>query len=475
MFRFALLALVAAHPLPITLPVSYQTTFRLRTNAAELGEVSADAIDASIDYRTDGTSWRASFYNGLQLELHVPKGNFKQVYQNGKRTCIVSAPDPTWEKIQVLPTDIDTYEYVGNVILRNLLVEKWKAPVPLNQTSLEGFKSGLFFYYDRSTETPVRWSIIRGRNPVFNSHTDLWNVDYQAFSRDKHCGLVFDPPEDCHTAVISPSLVLGGAFPRGLKKRAKKNLRTPSNWSPPEIDVPEKYDWHEQGFAGPVKDQGFCGSCWAFSMASTIASKYAIQQFRRGQEVDFPLLSEQRILDCGWTNQSHACDGGEFDDQELFGAGFSLSSHYGGYLSADGRCHDAQVFLKVKEWIIVAMHRLTKNEQDLAIQRALFSEGPLSINILCTPTLLLYRRGVLDDPLCENVAADDTDHAVVLVGYGTHVLPYWKVKNSWSVAWGENGYIRISRRRNCGISTHPGFPQLQQWTPEEEKEREIQN
>eukprot|EP00397_Hematodinium_sp_SG-2012_P003218 GEMP01003226.1.p1 GENE.GEMP01003226.1~~GEMP01003226.1.p1 ORF type:complete len:350 (+),score=63.26 GEMP01003226.1:53-1102(+) len=284
---------------------AFSTTLTLSTDTAAL-HMSPDAgLNVAITYETDGTRWKTSYYNGLQQDMHLPEGNFKYYFKNGERTCMTTGPDnEKWKQLQIFPHDLENYEYVGDKTLRNLRVEMWKAITPRNDTD----HAGLYFYFDPATNAPVRWTINRERNPVFDAHTDIWIIDYHIFSPGPPPSSTFVAPLACEFALFSPTLSLT-ARPRGAKKfqRTMANLRGKSNaWSVPEIKVPDSFDWQREGFVGHIRDQGFCGSCWAFSMIATIQSRYAIEQYRRGhKDISIPALSEQQVLDCGNTKISN--------------------------------------------------------------------------------------------------------------------------------------------------------------------------
>jgi len=471
----------------VNFPKIFSSSLSLSTNTQKLKEVPEDDLNVIIHYHTDGSQWVASFYNGLQLDMHLNSGNYKLVYRKfadnksktGERFCsklsnAASADDKSkWQAIHILPTNLDEYEYKGEETVRNIRAQKWQAPVNITTDELLGQGAekarvpNMHFYVDSMTGAPIRWVINRARNPIWDAHTDDWVVDYFTFEPWTPSDQLFELPLDCAVAVVSDTLdlaanpTLHGFYTRSFGKKLSpmKSLRG-KLWSPPTMDTPQAFDWDEQGFAGPIKDQGFCGSCWAFAMASVVASRYSIYHFRQGHAVKFPELSEQQILDCGWTDQSEACGGGEFSDAMLGDFEFALAGNYGGYLSVDGRCHQAPVFLKTVGWKSIDMRGLNLEARGDVLRRALVSEGPLGVNLKASPELIAYTGGVLDVDSCADTKLDEQNHALVLVGYGTHVLPYWNVKNSWSLAWGEGGYFRISAKKDCGLSLTAAFPIL---------------
>jgi len=225
--------------------------------------------------------------------------------------------------------------------------------------------------------------------------------------------------------------------------------------------TPKEFDWRQKpGVVGKVKDQGVCGSCWTFSLISSLES---IQAKQTGTLVEMP---EQFILDCGWTGTSNACDGGLSDDGAYnivhkLGGFVPAAKSYGTYLSVDGYCKDTrrmEIGTKVTGWKDVA------ERDEKAVMDALVREGVLSIGITVPAEMIYYDKGVLDVASCEDHREEMIDHAVNLVGYGTTEdgIDYWTVRNSWSTYWGDEGYIRVRRgKRDCAVSSQVGYPTIE--------------
>merc|ERR1719231_506278 len=106
--------------------------------------------------------------------------------------------------------------------------------------------------------------------------------------------------------------------------------------------------------------------------------------------------------------------------------------------------------------VTVTGHTEVPSEDEDALKQAV-SQQPVSVAIEADKSVFqLYKGGVLDNPAC----GTQLDHGVLIVGYGTDGgKDYWKVKNSWGPAWGEEGYIRLARGKNmCGIAQQPSYP-----------------
>ena len=249
-------------------------------------------------------------------------------------------------------------------------------------------------------------------------------------------------------------------------------------------DIPESWNWYDQGAVTRVKDQGAFGTCWAFSAVGNIEGQLAIKE---GKLVD---LSVEQISDCdslSYESKNIAACG-------MFGGDPTLAFEYlmdaGGiqlwddypYCMGDGTCSPctaqgyneytcgpqpltcniedschfdkSKAVTQLKDWA-----SLSQDEDELAVQ--LYQNGPVSI-VVDGGVLTSYSDGVLNGDYCSS-DPDDGNHAVLLVGYGSGTvedtgeeIKYWIVKNSWGEDWGQDGYFYIRRGINaCGIANSP--------------------
>ncbi|KAF7256647.1 hypothetical protein EG68_06046 [Paragonimus skrjabini miyazakii] len=213
------------------------------------------------------------------------------------------------------------------------------------------------------------------------------------------------------------------------------------NYNP--VSLPSEFDWRKLGAVTSVKDQGQCGSCWAFSALGNVEGQW----FRRtGKLIS---LSAQQLVDCD--RKDHGCQGGLMDQafKSIKSMGGIQSDKSYPYHARRSQCRFDR---KNTVAYVNGSLRLPENEYQLA--EWLQSNGPISVGINAD-MLQFYRGGVLRPPprMCP---AAEIDHGVLLVGFGTEVAgPFWIVKNSWGVSWGEEGYFRISRNTGaCGINVY---------------------
>lgn len=250
----------------------------------------------------------------------------------------------------------------------------------------------------------------------------------------------------------------GFVMPEGyLESRLGSSSR--GNYS--ESVLPESIDWVKKGGVTDVKNQGQCGSCWAFSTTGAVEGA----AFVAGGKL--PSLSEQELVDCD-NNDDHGCNGGLMDHA------FTWVREHGGL------CSEQEYAYHAKKEQCAICHPVVKvtgftdvdpmNEK--ALQAAVAMQ-PVSVAIEADQRgFQLYKSGVFDAE-----CGAQLDHGVLVVGYGQEDgKKFWKVKNSWGGTWGEQGYIRLAREigvdaGQCGVASVPSYPSAK-WINTSEKEME---
>ncbi|XP_024969380.1 low-temperature-induced cysteine proteinase-like [Cynara cardunculus var. scolymus] len=214
--------------------------------------------------------------------------------------------------------------------------------------------------------------------------------------------------------------------------------------------LPESVDWREKGAITGVKDQGSCGSCWAFS---TTGSVEGINQIVTG---DLISVSEQELVDCD-TSYNEGCNGGLMDYAFEFiinNGGIDTEEDYP-YTGRDGKCDTYRKNAKVVS--IDGYEDVPVNDES-ALQKAVANQ-PIAVAIEAGGRdFQFYTSGIFTGQ-----CGTALDHGVLAVGYGSeNGKDYWIVKNSWGDAWGESGFLKMERNikdsvGKCGIAMEASY------------------
>ena len=262
------------------------------------------------------------------------------------------------------------------------------------------------------------------------------------------------------------------APPKGLHRglRAAAPRRFAASEPVDVAALPEAVDWRDKGVVSGVKDQGGCGSCWAFASTATMESHVAIETGTLFQ------LSPQELVSCMPNPKECGGTGGcagatsELAFQYYVDNGGVVQEFQMGYTSYYGKNGDCYIKnttaskdrgpdpggVQHPVATISGFEKLPVNEY-APLMHAVATKGPVAVSV--DASWGGYESGIFETDTYDSVI----DHAVVLVGYGTDEAlgkDYWLVRNSWGPTWGEKGYIRLRRHAAdldayCGVDTKP--------------------
>ncbi|CAG9330557.1 unnamed protein product [Blepharisma stoltei] len=283
--------------------------------------------------------------------------------------------------------------------------------------------------YDSEEEYGMRFKIFRDNSAyirIFNTRGNSWTLGVNQF------------------ADMSFSEFKAKYLPTKIQPKEATNVVMLD-----EVSVPSQVDWTTQGAVTPVKNQGQCGSCWAFSTTGSVEGAW----FLAGHTL--LSFSEQELVDCSTQFGNQGCNGGLMDNAFKFIVDYGINSEANyPYTASDGKCN----WFKVGQSScnISGYSNVTPN--NVAQLQAAVAQQPISVAVEADQDAWqLYKGGIVSSN-----CGTALDHGVLIVGYNfNNSPPYWKVKNSWGPNWGEQGYIRIAVQAGagvCGIQMEPSYP-----------------
>ncbi|XP_045590304.2 dipeptidyl peptidase 1 [Procambarus clarkii] len=213
--------------------------------------------------------------------------------------------------------------------------------------------------------------------------------------------------------------------------------------------LPESFDWRDVdgvNYVSPVRDQGGCGSCFAFASMANLEAQLRIATRNERQDI----FSPQDVVSCSYLAQG--CDGG-FDyliagryaqDQGV------VAEECNTYVGVDSQCSTTESCSRtyVSEYVHVGGYYGACNEE--VMLETLVNTGPISVSFEVYSDFSFYSGGIYHHLDLKNDfnPFEITNHVVLVVGYGVEETTgekFWTVKNSWGADWGEDGFFRIRR------------------------------
>ncbi|KAF0988161.1 hypothetical protein HZS_4494 [Henneguya salminicola] len=208
-------------------------------------------------------------------------------------------------------------------------------------------------------------------------------------------------------------------------------------------------DWRARGVVTAVKNQGSCGSCYAFSAICTLESALAIKTGKLTR------LSEQSVVDCSTKGGNLGCRGGSlYNTFRYFMANaVALENSY----PYNGKLGQCKITGNRNQGQISSFVRIRKGDET-QLTNSISNVGPVSLSIDARlDTLRFYKSGIYNDNRCSSTALN---HGVTAVGVKSGPVPFYIIKNSWGPNWGEGGYFRLVQNQNnrCGVASDAIYP-----------------
>jgi len=301
-------------------------------------------------------------------------------------------------------------------------------------------------YQSEGEETKRKWNHASHAAKVA-AHNDRYSAGLESYSRAVN--EFSDMDEEEFNGKMNGFKVSKNSRPRSVVDESEQNMAFSKRQT-----LPTSVDWRTSGCITPIKNQGTCGSCWAFSATGALEAQKC---FKTKVATTF---SEQNLMDCaGSTYGNYGCNGGNMNGAFSYvvnNKGLSSEAGYSYLGYVQSTCNYKLAYnstsCKGNNWVTAS---------ESALQTAVAQNGPVSIAVDASQASFhSYSSGVYKSTAC---SSSNLNHGVLVVGYGAlNGVQYWLIKNSWGTGWGINGYMYLARNANnmCGVASYAMWPSV---------------
>ena len=286
------------------------------------------------------------------------------------------------------------------------------------------------------------------------------NLNFELGFNSDFDTIPFDVPTNNLMEVIIPKNYT-------FKTNYQKYMKSPLMYFKNIFSIRKEFNWNHTDYLSPVKNQGKCGSCWAF------ASTNALESFMRSQNYNITRLSEQELVDC--SKENYGCNGGFMHkafDFIIKNKGLVSNEDYP-YKAITQKCNFCKCSchsnnscelcdscnLDFSNTTIIHKNKVNGSylkEYEFSVPKSIIDRiislqiSPITIAVDASSIYFrYYKSGIIDININ---GTQQLNHAVLLVGYGfDNDGLYWIIQNSWGSDWGDNGFCKIRVKDGEGI------------------------
>ena len=309
--------------------------------------------------------------------------------------------------------------------------------------------NGLFKFYNYDQ---TNFDIFKKNYEIIEEKNN--NIGFELGFNSEFDTIPYDEPTNNLMEIIIPKNYTS-------KINYQKYMKSPLIYFKNIFSIRKEFNWNHTDYLSPVKNQGNCGSCWAF------ASTNALESFMRSQNYNITRLSEQELVDC--SKENHGCNGGIMHkafDFIINNKGLVSNEDYP-YKAITKECNIYNCSsnsidkcgLDHNNSDISSINKVNGSylkEYEFSVPKSIIDRiislqiSPITIAIDASSIYFrYYKSGVIDININET---QQLNHAVLLVGYGfDNSGLYWIIQNSWGTDWGDNGFCKIRVQDGEGI------------------------